>query len=84
MALRHQVEPVSHPQLAVVGRVVDAVRRIVFEGARDARGEIVGVDVAGVDVVLRAQDRRTGPQSLELDLAEFAARFEREFGRPLG
>ena len=70
---RRVVDPTACGDAYRAGLLAGRARGLPFEVA-GRLGSLLGsrqVEVAG-------------PQSLELDLAEFAARFEREFGRPLG
>jgi adenosine kinase len=70
---RRVVDPTACGDAYRAGLLAGRARGLSFEVA-GRLGSLLGslqVEVAG-------------PQSLELDLAELAARFEREFGRPLG
>src|SRR4051812_6193016 len=60
-----QVQPVAHLHARVVARVVETLGRLVLQRAAGDRGEVVGMDVVGVDVVLGAQHRTAGAQALE-------------------
>src|SRR5580765_5658206 len=46
-----QVKPVAHLHARVVAGVVDALGRFVLKRTAGDRGEIVAVDVVGIDVV---------------------------------
>ena len=73
VAARRVVDPTACGDAYRAGLLAGRARSLSFEIA-GRMGSLLGslqVEVAG-------------PQALELDAAEFAARFEREFGRPIG
>jgi hypothetical protein len=65
MRVGDEIQPIPELHFGVVARVIDARRRIVVERAAHDRGEIICMDMVGIDIVLRTQHRRSGAQPRE-------------------
>ena len=63
-AVGDEVEVVAHLQLAVVGDVDRALRPAAMQRGNAGAREIVGMDVAGVDVVGHGEHRRAARDAL--------------------